>query len=171
MNRRIQLPASLLGLTSVAGLWGFALFVSITDDKHAGYALGYAHGESWLLGAVVYPDGHVLAAFYDQNLTLHDGFYAKLSRANARHDLTLAALIPHRFRRGPFSPASGVTFHLGLPLLVFLIWSGFLILYPILRARVRRKRGLCVTCAYDLTGNVSGKCSECGKPMETKASG
>ena len=26
----------------------------------------------------------------------------------------------------------------------------------------RRRRGLCLTCAYDLTGNESGTCPECG---------
>ncbi len=26
-------------------------------------------------------------------------------------------------------------------------------------------RGHCQTCGYDLTGNVSGRCSECGKPV------
>jgi hypothetical protein len=31
-----------------------------------------------------------------------------------------------------------------------------------LRRRRRRKRGLCVGCGYDLTGNVSGICPECG---------
>jgi len=28
--------------------------------------------------------------------------------------------------------------------------------------RKRRLRGLCVTCGYDLTGNESGRCPECG---------
>lgn len=28
----------------------------------------------------------------------------------------------------------------------------------------RRKRGLCVRCGYDLTGNVSAVCPECGRP-------
>jgi len=32
---------------------------------------------------------------------------------------------------------------------------------PVRRHR-RRKRGLCVKCAYNLTGNVSGTCPECG---------
>jgi len=33
------------------------------------------------------------------------------------------------------------------------------------RCRRRRyPRGLCSTCGYDLTGNVSGICSECGRP-------
>ncbi len=30
------------------------------------------------------------------------------------------------------------------------------------RYRRRALRGQCVACAYDLTGNVSGRCSECG---------
>jgi len=30
------------------------------------------------------------------------------------------------------------------------------------RSIVRRRKGLCVSCAYDLTGNVSGICPECG---------
>ena len=37
------------------------------------------------------------------------------------------------------------------------------------RARLRhrrRVRGLCVECGYDLTGNVSGKCPECGTEIE-----
>ena len=33
---------------------------------------------------------------------------------------------------------------------------------PMLRRRHRRKRGLCERCAYDLTGNTSGVCPECG---------
>lgn len=30
------------------------------------------------------------------------------------------------------------------------------------RLRNRRAAGLCLTCAYDLTGNISGICPECG---------
>lgn len=42
-----------------------------------------------------------------------------------------------------------------LPLLVFVRGP--------LRRKRRRKRGLCEGCGYDLRGNVSGVCSECGK--------
>jgi len=31
--------------------------------------------------------------------------------------------------------------------------------------RYRRRRGLCSRCGYDLTGNVSGICPECGRPI------
>ena len=34
---------------------------------------------------------------------------------------------------------------------------------PLRRYR-RRKHGLCLACAYDLTGNKSGVCPECGEP-------
>ncbi|MBU0718254.1 MAG: hypothetical protein KJ749_08405 [Planctomycetes bacterium] len=39
-----------------------------------------------------------------------------------------------------------------------------------LRRRRRRKRGLCVNCGYNLTGNVSGVCSECGTKIEPEES-
>ena len=32
----------------------------------------------------------------------------------------------------------------------------------------RHKRGLCVGCGYDLTGNVTGVCSECGAAIDPK---
>ncbi|MCC7291110.1 MAG: hypothetical protein IT449_03495 [Phycisphaerales bacterium] len=37
-------------------------------------------------------------------------------------------------------------------------------LYIPTRAERRRARGLCTQCEYDLTGNVSGICPECGTP-------
>jgi hypothetical protein len=33
----------------------------------------------------------------------------------------------------------------------------------------RRRLGLCTECGYDLTGNVSGKCPECGAHVNAKA--
>ncbi|HEY8748942.1 MAG TPA: hypothetical protein VIM11_13255 [Tepidisphaeraceae bacterium] len=35
--------------------------------------------------------------------------------------------------------------------------------------RRRSARGLCVSCSYDLTGNTSGTCPECGKAVAEKA--
>lgn len=55
-----------------------------------------------------------------------------------------------------------------------LIWLGALLLLcpaaPLAWARVRRwhrrSKGWCVTCGYDLTGNVTGICSECGQAID-----
>ena len=33
------------------------------------------------------------------------------------------------------------------------------------RRHQRRKKGLCVHCAYNLTGNVTGVCPECGNKI------
>ncbi len=35
-----------------------------------------------------------------------------------------------------------------------------------MRLRLLKEKGLCVKCDYDLTGNVSGICPECGTPIE-----
>ncbi len=35
---------------------------------------------------------------------------------------------------------------------------------PLCRASLRKPR-MCVNCGYNLTGNVSGRCSECGTPV------
>jgi hypothetical protein len=44
--------------------------------------------------------------------------------------------------------------------LVFLLWSG----PRLVRRRVRKRRGRCVGCGYDLKGNVwGGVCPECGR--------
>ena len=34
-----------------------------------------------------------------------------------------------------------------------------------LRRKRRRRKGLCLKCGYDLTGNESGKCPECGTQL------
>lgn len=54
---------------------------------------------------------------------------------------------------------------LHVPLLALLAVLALPMLPPVVRRR-RRKRGLCVKCAYDLTGNVSGVCPECGTAVE-----
>lgn len=67
----------------------------------------------------------------------------------------------------------GVLFDLPLfPfILLFAAYPTIALIRGPLRRRRRRKRGLCLSCGYDLTGNKSGVCPECGKPIETKASG
>ncbi|HSZ55790.1 MAG TPA: hypothetical protein VK797_09025 [Tepidisphaeraceae bacterium] len=35
--------------------------------------------------------------------------------------------------------------------------------------RHKRKRGCCRVCSYNLTGNTSGVCAECGTPVQQKA--
>ena len=57
---------------------------------------------------------------------------------------------------------------LGLPVVVLCAYPTIAFVRgPVRRYRRhrRRKRGLCVTCGYNLTGNVSGVCPECGREI------
>ena len=42
----------------------------------------------------------------------------------------------------------------------------FAVLPFVIRGR-RKRKGLCIHCAYDLTGNTSGVCPECGKGVNS----
>ena len=53
------------------------------------------------------------------------------------------------------------------PLIVFSVYPTIAFIRGPLRRYRRRKRGWCIHCGYDLRGNVTGVCSECGKPSRT----
>lgn len=80
-------------------------------------------------------------------------------------------LIRYRFR----TTTTGSDFIFGhLAGLVFPVWLliplGVWPVRALARYRQRcsrRRRGLCFNCGYNLTGNVSGRCSECGQPITT----
>jgi hypothetical protein len=62
-------------------------------------------------------------------------------------------------------PAYSVVGPLWLAVLVLLLYPvATLIGRPLRRARRQRNR-LCVQCGYNLTGNVSGRCPECGEAI------
>jgi len=73
--------------------------------------------------------------------------------------------------RWPVSPTAGKPGTTGwticIPLLAI---SCVLAVYPIANAPLRRwrrrRKGLCVKCGYNLTGNLSGVCPECGTKVE-----
>ena len=50
-------------------------------------------------------------------------------------------------------------------LLLFCLYPTIAFVRGPYRRHRRRKRGLCLTCGYNLTGNVSGVCPECGEKI------
>ena len=55
-----------------------------------------------------------------------------------------------------------IQFPAWFPFVLFAAYPSFVLVRGSLRRLHRRKHGLCVHCGYDLTGNVSGRCPECG---------
>ena len=45
------------------------------------------------------------------------------------------------------------------------VWFRWL---PYYERQQRRAKGFCATCGYDLKGNVSGVCPECGAPVKSE---
>lgn len=72
----------------------------------------------------------------------------------------------HSTSRVPFEYSGGPFFrHLSTPLWIPTV--GFVLAFLCLHyLRGGSKPGHCTCCGYDLTGNVSGVCSECGTPTE-----
>jgi|WetSurMetagenome_2_1015567.scaffolds.fasta_scaffold241301_2 hypothetical protein len=161
MARKVWIVVALLGLLVSAGPWvGAALMNWLSATGDTCLTVGYAHGDAWLLNAVIYPDGVVLFQRFEPNATDHDGLYALRLRMGVAHPFSLRGLFPQRSSRRSFSKA--VTAHLLLPNLMFASLGFYTLVVPFLRRRHRRRRGQCLACGYDLRGAPSQTCSECG---------
>ena len=54
---------------------------------------------------------------------------------------------------------------LWMPFILFATYPTIVFIRGPLRRYRRRRKGLCVKCGYNLTGNTTGICSECGATM------
>lgn len=54
------------------------------------------------------------------------------------------------------------------PLVLMLAFPTIALVHGSVRRWRRRRRGLCTSCGYDLYGNTSEKCPECGTGIESK---
>ncbi|UCE61531.1 MAG: hypothetical protein JSU63_07230 [Phycisphaerales bacterium] len=60
----------------------------------------------------------------------------------------------------------GYALPLGIPSLLFAVYTAAAFIRGPLRRRRRRRKGLCESCGYNLTGNESGVCPECARRLE-----
>ena len=72
------------------------------------------------------------------------------------------------FQVGPSKglPITLLLVPLWAPLLLF-TFPAVVLIRNALRRRARLRNGCCKKCGYDLQGNISGVCPECGKPTST----
>ena len=71
---------------------------------------------------------------------------------------------PVLFGPRPAAAVLSVNLPMALPTLILLVLPIAWLAHH-LRQRRRRRPGLCAKCSYDLTGNVSGVCPECGSKV------
>ena len=57
-----------------------------------------------------------------------------------------------------------------LPIGFLTALPGFLVFFAWIKTRRRFPKGRCLSCGYDLTGNVSGTCPECGAQFRQRIS-
>jgi hypothetical protein len=133
-----------------AGTVGCALIAVVWVLSHSGYAVGHfqPRGSVLLLdGRICQPRAGVMPSFF----VGREGW--------------------HVFRKGELIPAlDDLSVPLWLPMLLVLVPTAMLWWGDIGSWWANRRRmptGHCSRCGYDLTGNVSGRCPECGERLET----
>ena len=101
-----------------------------------------------------------------------DGWYFGSGGKSIRVELDRGWMWVSRYPPDPFQQSAGSWWsfnfrvHLGYLLVAFAAFSGLCLF------RVRRGiqvRGFCNRCSYNLTGNTSGVCPECGTACTTRA--
>jgi hypothetical protein len=137
--------------------------------EHAGrlYECGLGPGFVWVVAMHPWPTG-----------TLQPGvrvnFYASGYQPVWRFPGTRADRSPGIALAADDSfQTTGQLLYIGLawpiPACLFAVPTALLIVpfWRLRRLRLRRAAGLCPACAYDLRGNVSGVCPECGTAVST----
>jgi len=117
----------------------------------------YGNREQFLIRAIDWSLEFSTKSYYNPTTTpmrFDVGFFSY------RRNILLPVRQPQKWSRG-----------LRIPLIVCLpVFAAYptitLLFGPARLRRRRRKRGLCVKCGYDLKGNVSGVCPECGTEIE-----
>ncbi|MCP4246102.1 MAG: hypothetical protein GY778_03545 [bacterium] len=93
--------------------------------------------------------------------------YVRSPSYSRRPNTNWSLLTIYPDRRGPGFVFDMLETSIWLPLVLFSVYPAIAAICSVrrpLRRRRRRRKGLCVGCAYDLTGNESRICPECGQP-------
>ena len=167
MIRKTLTTLSLLGLLLSVGLWGvsylrFGFFLDSSNQYfvlistgafHCGYSPLPLHRVrvSWL--------PHETSLGYEYPMRESKKWWFNEYVPRPQVPLLRTLWLP---RLGP-EGWSNLSVPLWMPTAIF----GFAACRPLNfhRRRKRKKLGLCVKCGYDLTGNITGTCSECGEAI------
>ncbi len=124
----------------------------IANLPNGGWGARYEQSELITWRAYVTPSGLCVARYIDDSALLHTKDYRLVYRGYG---------LWHDSNSG--SPLSAVTLPIWLPVAVFGAYPTLRLIKSLVRRRRRRRNpNNCTNCGYNLTGNVSGVCPECG---------
>jgi hypothetical protein len=160
-TRRVLKWAGLAGCVLVVGLWGVSLFGPFGLDGRGSTYVGLGHGEIYVqwMGGDASPIGVVIDLWNGEP----DQFDWNSSTAWHRR----CGFVLHFYRcwEIPNAAGTGGPLHCTwFPLWYLLLPLAIPTAYLWYRDR-RKPPGRCEKCGYDLTGNVSGRCPECGRAL------
>jgi len=144
---------TILGMSALACVLAMVVFGASLCRADRYYYSGFSRNTpAWRLGII------------NRKIVIFHGNSVRCGTGLLRPKMTRFAGIVYSSRMGYGSYRS-----LGIPTWMPPIAFGAIPLIslwglPRRRRRLRQARGQCVTCGYDLTGNLSGVCSECGTP-------
>ena len=154
-RKRLKVIGLLLCLLMLA-LWVFSvMFATLYEPPNGKWRIGTAYGRiSFVPSAQRDNPGWSCRLFYSEWIGS-----AEHMRWTQVAYLYLGFRLPSKYRK---------TFH--IPAWLFVVATGFPT--AILWWRDRRpKAGSCKACKYDLTGNLSGTCPECGTAVDASEHG
>lgn len=161
MIRRFFILISLFIAILGAGIW-----VNAYSPRTTVYCWGTNRHSIFIVNIC----GQIFASYYlDYPLGLPDGFSKRAAEEKEYcpegwHEAWYVAVLPWTYRPSPTSWCIAAAIRPWLFVLLGLIYPLYVFgVLPFVIRRRRQQKGLCIHCAYDLTGNESGVCPECGK--------
>ena len=164
-------------------LWGFACATALTDDEGV-CVLTFGPVDPLEREAVICDGRFAVSGSIEGNawsnlhvfLDVHHLFDARESSPEPYHkelvwfavgdQSVFAASIGDEFgqcfREYDVGRGLHAQFPLWFAIVVLWIWPCAVLVRGPMRRWRRRRKGLCLRCGFDLTGNVSGTCPECG---------
>ena len=158
-------------------LFNFATAVSLSLCLATAVLWALSYDLAWHAGVKVFRNfrmgvNPMCVVIYNGQAPLDDGIFSMTAAGSPTRDIDyeLPGLFLHYYN-GQLGSTSGRWWTID----ILFFWP--LLLTAALPARwvwVRmprraEKRGLCHVCRYDLTGNISGVCPECGTPVDVSA--
>jgi hypothetical protein len=164
MTRIARVAALYLGFAGLLlciVVWAAAGVVALAQPGRA-LTAGYGRDRGTLVNLTARADGAFWLQHFPKNLSTRLGLYV-----DAAGPLEFAG---GSLRPWTFSDANRSQFvwHLGPPTLISTCLLAGAIIPGWLRRRHRIRRGLCLSCGYDLRGAVSDACPECGQSWRTQ---